>query len=71
MQPWLLYELGGVSHRKNFFMKRGLGYKKKIFNDKEIIIFFSGMLSGQYPLDNGSFNRLKWHIKYVKKIKLQ
>lgn len=45
-------------------------YKKTIFNDKEIIIFFSGMLSGQHALDNESFNRLKWHIKYVKKIKL-
>ena len=42
-------------------------YKKTIFNDKEIIIFFSGMLSGQHALDNESFNRLKWHIKYVKK----
>jgi hypothetical protein len=48
-------------------MKSGLGYNKKIFNDQEIIIFFSGMLSGQHALDNGSFNRLKWHIKYVKK----
>ena len=45
-------------------------YKKKIFNDQETIIFFSGMLSGQHALDNESFNRLKWHIKYVKKIKL-
>ena len=42
-------------------------YKKKIFNDQETIIFFSGMLSGQHALDNGSFNRLKWHIKQVKK----
>ena len=45
-------------------------YKKKIFNDQKTIIFFSGMISGQYPLDNGSFNRLKWHIKHVKKNKL-
>ena len=45
-------------------------YKKTIFNDQETIIFFSGMLSGQHALDNESFNRLKWHIKYVKKIKL-
>jgi hypothetical protein len=42
-------------------------YKKKIFNDQETIIFFSGMLSGQHALDNGSFNRLKWHINQVKK----
>ena len=48
-------------------MKSGLGYNKKIFNDQEIIIFFSGMLSGQHALDNGSFNRLKCHIKQVKK----
>jgi hypothetical protein len=26
-------------------------------------IFFSGMLTGQRALDNGSYERLKWHIK--------
>jgi hypothetical protein len=28
-------------------------------------IFFSSMLTGQRALDNGSFERLKWHIKFV------
>lgn len=28
-------------------------------------IFFTGMLSGQRALDRGSYERLKWHIKYV------
>jgi len=30
-----------------------------------IPIFFTSMLSGQRALDNGSFKRLKWHIKFV------
>jgi len=29
-------------------------------------IFFTSMLSGAGALDNGSFDRLIWHIKYVK-----
>lgn len=28
--------------------------------------FFSSMLTGQRALDNGSFERLVWHIKKVK-----
>jgi hypothetical protein len=28
-------------------------------------IFFTSMLSGQRALDNGSFKRLKWHIKFA------
>lgn len=28
-------------------------------------ILFSGMLSGKRPLDNGSFHRLKWHIRKI------
>lgn len=30
-----------------------------------IPVFFSGMLTGQRALDNGSYERLKWHIKKV------
>ena len=33
-----------------------------LFKDKTPI-FFSSMISGQRALDNGSFERLKWHIK--------
>jgi len=32
---------------------------------KDTPVFFTSMLSGQRALDNGSFERLKWHIKYV------
>lgn len=34
-------------------------------NDKRIPVFYSGMLSGAHAVDNGSFDRLIWHIKYV------
>jgi hypothetical protein len=36
---------------------------------KNIIVFFSGMLTGQRALDNGSFERLKWHLNKVKSLK--
>jgi hypothetical protein len=32
---------------------------------KNVPVFFTSMLSGQRALDNGSFERLKWHIKCV------
>lgn len=34
-------------------------------NLKDVPVLFSGMLSGQHALDNGSFERLKWHIKGI------
>jgi hypothetical protein len=40
----------------------------KIRSPKElegIPVFFTSMLSGQRALDNGSFERLIWHIKFV------
>ena len=43
------------------------GYHHIILNNKKIPIFFSGMLSGQRALDNGSKERLKWHIKMALK----
>lgn len=33
----------------------------------DIPFFFSSMFTGQRALDNGSFERLMWHIKYVLK----
>jgi CRISPR/Cas system CSM-associated protein Csm5 (group 7 of RAMP superfamily) len=33
-------------------------------------VFFTSMLTGQRALDNGSFERLIWHINYILKIKL-
>jgi hypothetical protein len=41
----------------------------KIVNNKalgEIPVFFTSMLTGQRALDNGSFERLGWHIKFVR-----
>lgn len=33
--------------------------------NKRVPIFYSGMLSGAHALDNGSYERLVWHIQYV------
>lgn len=41
-----------------------------IVNDNELNgtpVFFTSMLTGQRALDNGSFKRLTWHIKFVLK----
>jgi len=43
------------------------GYHHVILNNIKTPIFFSGMLSGQRALDNGSKERLKWHIKMALK----
>lgn len=37
-------------------------------NLKGVPVFFTSMLTGQRALDNGSYDRLVWHIKYVNKI---
>jgi hypothetical protein len=34
---------------------------------KDTPVFFTSMLTGQRALDNGSFERLKWHIKNILK----
>ena len=33
---------------------------------KDVPVFFTSMLSGSGALDNGSFDRLVWHINYVR-----
>ena len=33
--------------------------------DKRVPVFYSEMLPGAHAIDNGSFDRLVWHIKYV------
>jgi hypothetical protein len=43
----------------------------RIINHKtlnDIPVFFTSMLTGQRALDRGSFQRLLWHIKFVKRI---
>ena len=34
-------------------------------DEKRVPVFYSGMLSGAHAIDNGSYDRLIWHIKYV------
>ena len=34
-------------------------------DEKRGPVFYSGMLSGAHTIDNDSFDRLIWHIKYV------
>ena len=41
-----------------------LGAAMYKIGDKRVPVFYSGMLSGAH-VDNGSFDRLIWHIKYV------
>lgn len=42
-----------------------LGVAMYKIGDKRVPVFYSGMLSGAHTIDNGSFDRLIWHIKYV------
>ena len=42
-----------------------LGVAMYKIGDKRVPVFYSGMLSGAHAVDNGSFDRLIWHIKYV------
>lgn len=42
-----------------------LGVDMYKIGEKRVPVFYSGMLSGTHVIDNGSFDRLIWHIKYV------
>lgn len=42
-----------------------LGVAMYKIGEKRVPVFYSGMLSGAHTIDNGSFDRLVWHIKYV------
>ena len=44
-----------------------LGVDMYEVSGKRIPVFYSGMLSGAHALDNGSYERLLWHIRYVLK----
>ncbi len=57
----------GVWMDLDFEFDENLG-THKIVNDSDlenVPVFFTSMLSGQRALDNGSYQRLIWHIKYV------
>jgi len=58
----------GLDYKFEFDEKIGtdrIVSKGKLYNAP---IFFTSMLSGQRALDNGSFKRLKGHIKFVMQI---
>ena len=42
-----------------------LGVDMYNIGEKRVPVFYSWMLSGAHAVDNGSFDRLIWHIKYV------
>lgn len=42
-----------------------LGVDMYKIGEKRVPVFCSGMLSGAHAVDNGTFDRLIWHIKYV------
>ena len=44
------------------------GYDEIVINGNKVPIFFSGMLTGQRALDDGSYKRLEWHIRRSLKI---
>lgn len=43
----------------------GFDSKVGVHYFNEIPIFFSSMIEGPSPMDKGTFERLKWHVKYV------
>jgi hypothetical protein len=57
----------GVWMDFDFEFDENLGTHKIVNNSEleNVPVFFTSMLSGQRALDNGSYQRLIWHIKYV------
>ena len=47
---------------KQLFFNKARGWHEIKINGEKVPIFFSSMLGGQRPLDNHSWERLKWHI---------
>lgn len=56
---WLGYNFGQMQTDGTYIIQN------RDSNLRGVPVFFSGMLSGQRVLDNGSYERLKWHIKKV------
>ena len=48
--------------------KYGTPIINKLAGQEDIPIFFTSMLSGQRALDLGSFDRLIWHINFIRKL---
>jgi len=49
-----------------YSLNTSLGTYIMNLKNKEVPVFFSGMLSGQGAIDNGSFERLIWHMAALK-----
>jgi hypothetical protein len=62
-QIWQGFDLSFEDNKKTF--DSSIGTYRINFGQKNIPIIFSGMLSGQRALDLGSFERLKWQIKFI------
>lgn len=56
-----------MGYQFKFCEKDGACYIKNSAALKDVPFFFSGMLTGRRALDNGSYERLKWHIAKVVK----
>jgi hypothetical protein len=60
----------GQKHWIDYLFEWNDEYGTFFLKGTDIPFFFSSMFTGQRALDNGSFERLIWHIKYVlKKLK--
>lgn len=56
-------KLGELGQKFNIKWDEEHGYHRITITDRRVPLFLTSMLSGQHPLDNGSFRRLKWQIK--------
>jgi hypothetical protein len=52
-----------INKQQQLSFSKLFGTYKINLGDKQIPIFFSGMLGGQRALDKGSSERLQWHIQ--------
>ncbi len=66
----LLFADSFLTTRYEFEFDEVLGTERIINHDilSGTPVFFTSMLTGQRALDLGSYRRLVWHIKYVKKL---
>jgi hypothetical protein len=55
---WLGYDFGEIDEDGTYRIQNS----SKL---KNVPVFFSGMLTGQRALDNGSYERLQWHVHKV------
>ncbi|MDO8577757.1 MAG: hypothetical protein Q7R50_01085 [Dehalococcoidales bacterium] len=56
-------ETGNLGEEFHLQWSEEQGYHTAVINEKPIPVFLTSMLTGQRALDDGSYRRLKWHIK--------